>query len=153
SNPDELESARSKYKLPDNFALYVGDVNWNKNLHGLLNAISISKIQLVLVGSALTDQNLPQVKELDALIKELDLGSLITKTGFVPEKDLVVLYNLAGVVVMPSFYEGFGLPVLEGMACGTPVVCSKNSSLEEIGGDVAIFCDPSDPKDISLKIA
>lgn len=148
----EIESTRKKYKLPEIFSLYVGDVNWNKNLTTLLKSVSISKIPLVMVGSALVDKALKPVMELDRLITDLDINSLVIRTGFVPEKDLVAIYNMAQVTVMPSVYEGFGLPVLESMACGTPVICSHNSSLSEIGGNVAIFCDPSSPEDIAAKI-
>jgi len=152
TNNVELQAVRQKYQLPDKFALYVGDVNWNKNLKGLLESVAISKVPLVMVGSALANKQLPQVKELDRLSQQLGIGDLVIKTGFVPQKDLAAIYNLSEVVVVPSFYEGFGLPVLEGMACGIPVICSQNSSLTEIGGSVAIFCDPARPADIAAKI-
>lgn len=152
TNNAQLQAVRQKYHLPDKFALYVGDVNWNKNLKGLLESVVISKVPLVMVGSALANKQLPQVKELDRLSQQLGIKELIIKTGFVPQKDLAAIYNLSEVVVMPSFYEGFGLPVLEGMASGIPVICSQNSSLTEIGGSVAIFCDPASPADIAAKI-
>jgi glycosyltransferase involved in cell wall biosynthesis len=152
ANNGSFDPVKLKYNLPDKFSLYAGDINWNKNLNGLLKSVAIAKIPLVMAGSALMDKNLVQVRDLEALISELGIGNLIKRTGFIPEKDLVVLYNLAEVVVMPSFYEGFGLPVLEGMACGTPVVCSKNSSLAEIGENAAVFCNPLSPQDIAQKI-
>ncbi len=146
-----LKSVREKFKLPQNFALYVGDVNWNKNLENLINSIKISKISLVMVGAAIVDNKVPQTQALERLIKRLNLEGKIVRTGFVAEDDLVSIYNLAGVTVLPSFYEGFGLPILESMACGTPVVCSNNSSISEIAGRLAIFCDPQDPADIAQK--
>ena len=148
-----LETVKSKYRLPDKFCLFVGDVNWNKNIGTLLEAVSISKIPVVLVGNALTDNSLPQTIELNSLINNIGIEKLVTKTSFVPESDLVAIYNLATVTVAPSYYEGFGLPVLESMACGTPVICSDNSSLAEIGVGAAIFCDPSSPQDVAEKIA
>lgn len=148
-----LAKISRKYNLPPSFALYVGDVNWNKNVEGLINAISISKKPLVLIGKALTDENLIQSIQINNLVKKLKIEDLIIKTGFVKEEDLVSIYNLATVTVLPSFYEGFGLPAIESMACGTPVVCSNNSSLSEITtSDTAIYCDPENPQDIADKI-
>ena len=141
-----------KYSLPDKFILYVGDVNWNKNILNLLEAVKIAQANLVMVGQALVDKNLDQTREIDQRIKKLNLGRQITKTGYLIEGDLVTIYNLASLTVLPSFYEGFGLPVLESMACGTPVVCSQVASLAEIA-DPAVFCDPTNPSDIAKKVA
>ena len=149
----KLKAVQEKYKLPKNFCLYVGDVNWNKNIENLLEAVSVSKTQVVMVGKALAETGLSQVTRINGVIRRLKLESKVIKTGFIPNEDLVSIYNLAQVTLLPSFYEGFGLPVLESMACGTPVVCSNNSSLAEIAGSAAIFCDPSDPKDIADKIS
>lgn len=143
----------SQYKLPKDFILYVGDVNWNKNVENLIKAVKIAKTNLVMVGKALTDSNLPQTLMIDKTIAELSLGNQIIKTGYVEEGDLIALYNLARITVLPSNYEGFGLPVLESMACGTPVVCSNLASLAEITGNVAVYCDPTDPNDIAKKIS
>ncbi|MEX2027960.1 MAG: glycosyltransferase family 1 protein, partial [Candidatus Curtissbacteria bacterium] len=123
----------------------------NKNIASLIESIKSSKVPLVMVGAAITDNQIPQTKELNKLIRRLGLEDKIIKTGFVNETELVSLYNLASVTILPSFYEGFGFPVLESMACGTPVICSNNSSLSEIAGKVAIFADPSNPEDISKK--
>jgi len=149
---DKLQKVIKKYHLPKSFILYVGDVNWNKNIANLLEAVKLSKVNLVMAGSSLVDHNLPQVRYIDNFIKRLDLESKVTRLGFIPEQDLVVVYNLAETTTLPSFYEGFGLPVLESMACGTPVVCSNVASLAEISKDVAIFCDPKSPQDIAKKI-
>lgn len=142
-----------KYALPKDFMLYVGDVNWNKNLDILLEAVKIRRVPLVIVGSAIKNENLAETKYLNKLIYDLEINDLITKTGFVPKEDLVEIYNLATVTVFPSFYEGFGLPVLESMACGTPVVCSKNSSLVEIAEDLPIYCNPGSSTDIANKVS
>lgn len=153
NNQHILKNTVKKFNLPRDFVLYVGDVNWNKNLEGLIKAIKIAKVPLVMVGSALTDSSLIQTKNINKLIKKLHLEKQVFKTGFVKDEDLTTIYNLADLTISPSFYEGFGLPVLESMACGTPVVCSKVASLAEIGrGSPAIFCDPQDPADIAAKI-
>ncbi len=145
SHKKKLEKIRKKYTLPDNFMLYVGDVNWNKNISGMLKAVSkIKEYKLILVGSAFKQVSLPEVAALQRTKN-------IRKLGFVPDEDLVVLYNLASVYIQPSFCEGFGLPVLEAMACGCPVVCSYAGSLKEIGGP-AISIDPNDPENIASGI-
>ncbi len=146
-----FNSVKHKFKLPQNFALYVGDVNWNKNLRNLISSLKVSKIPLVMVGAAIVDNKVPQTQALIRLIKRLNLEDKIIRTGFVDEDDLVSIYNLARATILPSFYEGFGLPVLESMACGTPVICSDNSSISEIAGSHAIFCEPQDPQDIARK--
>ncbi len=153
TNTKKIADRAKKYNLPKNFALYVGDVNWNKNIENLIRAVKIAKLDLVMVGSAIIDNQLSETIKINKLIKNLDMGDQIHKLGYVDEQDLICLYNLAQLTLLPSFYEGFGLPVLESMACGTPVVCSKVASLAEIGGDAAIYCDPSNPDDIAAKIS
>jgi len=147
-----LNEVSNKYKLPKDFALYVGDVNWHKNIENMLKAIKISNIDLVMVGKALVDEKIPQTREINGLIGKLGLNKRIIKTGFIEEDDLAAIYNLAKLTLLPSYYEGFGLPVLESMACGTPVVASNISSIPEISKDNIVFCDPADPQDIAKKI-
>ena len=72
--------------------------------------------------------------------------------GYISDIELAKTYNLASLFVYPSFYEGFGLPPLESMACGTPVICSSTTSLPEVGGDAVIYCDPYDIEDIKFQI-
>lgn len=151
-NGRNLVKIAQKHHLPKNFVLYVGDVNWNKNIQNLLEAVSIAKVNLVMVGKALIDPNLLQTKEINQLIKKLHLQNKITKTGYTSQDDLIAVYNLADLTVLPSFYEGFGLPVLESMNCATPVVCSNIAPLTEITDSAAVLCDPVDPKDIADKI-
>src|SRR3989338_6354452 len=146
-----LSAVARKYKLPKTFILYVGDVNWNKNIANLLKAARVAKVNLVMVGNALIDKNLLQTQEIDKLIRKLGISGQITRTGYINEEELIAVYNLAKCCVLPSFYEGFGLPVLEAMACGTPVVCSNRGSLKEIAGPATI-CQPEDPDDIAAKI-
>ncbi len=142
----QLEAVRKKYKLPKKFILYVGDANWNKNLLNLTKACRKLKIPLVLVGqtfilkkfnrSHFENQSLVEVQ------KQIKKHKNIFAPGFVKAKDLVLLYNLATVYCQPSYYEGFGLPVLEAMRCGCPVVCSQTPSLPEVAGDAAYYFNP-----------
>ncbi len=144
---------KEKYHLPDIFSLYVGDATWNKNLPTLVQAVKQTNIPLVMVGKALVEEDFDRTNPWNQdLAKVHDLAKdnpQILRLGFVPGEDLVGLYNLANAFVMPSLYEGFGLPVLEAMACGCPVVTSANSSLKEIAGEAAIFVEPQDPQSIA----
>src|SRR3989344_4912294 len=151
-NPSLLSVVAKKYKLPKKFALYVGDVNWHKNIENMLKAVKIANVDLVMVGKALDEDNLSQTGEINNLIKKLNLKNNIVKTGFVEESELAAIYNLAKVTLLPSFYEGFGLPIVESMACGIPVVASNVASISEIAKGNLLFCDPADPKDIAGRI-
>ena len=133
-------------KPADNFFLYTGVWRSHKNVVNLLKAFArLPEGKLVITGRE--DPFYPEVKE---TIRELGLENRVVLTGLVSEKKLVELYNRARVYVMPSLYEGFGLPPLEAMACGTPVACSNTSSLPEIcgQGNVAFF-DPNDVEDMA----
>ena len=149
TNSTVLNKLKKKYALPENYFMYVGDVNWNKNIPGLLKAFSScikdypSFIQLVLVGKAFLDQSLIQTREIMAMISELGIAKQVIKTGYVDDEILVSLYIHAQALIQPSLYEGFGLPVLEAMSLGCPVVCSSSSSLSEIAGP-SIMVDPND---------
>ncbi len=134
---------KEKYNLPDRFVLYVGDVTWNKNLPRLVEAVKSINVPLVMVGKALVsedfDKNNPWNEDLVKV--QSMINNQIIRLGFVPTEDLVAIYNLATVFVMPSLYEGFGLPILEAMSCGCPVVTTKQGSLEEVAGDAALYVD------------
>ena len=140
-----LHRIKVKYDLPDRFVLYVGDVTWNKNLPRLIKAVQKQKLPLVMVGKALLDKdfdkNNPWNQDLVEVQKLIENDNRIFRLGFVSQEELVMLYNMATVFVMPSLYEGFGLPVLEAMSCGCPVITTKEGSLKEIAGDAVYFVD------------
>ena len=144
-----LRKIKDQYKLPERFILYVGDVNYNKNVLGLIKAFGKLKtkkqnkdLKLVLVGKAFKQKGLKELREIKDLMETLELGKYVKILGWLDNKDLVGIYNLATVYCQPSFYEGFGLPVLEAMSCGTPVVAANTSSLPEISSEAAIMVDP-----------
>ena len=127
----------------EEFVLYVGGANWNKNVLSLAKACQKIKMPLVLVGKEFTSTPIQHIENesLIEILKQVQNDKNISIRGFVETNELVKLYNLAKVYVQPSIYEGFGLPVLEAMACGTPVICGNNSSIAEIAGDAATFAD------------
>ncbi|MCX6791901.1 MAG: glycosyltransferase family 1 protein [Candidatus Gottesmanbacteria bacterium] len=141
TNQSILDGIRRKYSLSKQYVLFVGDVNWNKNVIGLLHAFAalrkhkeLLQFKLVLVGGAFGDNTLPETQEINQFILEHDLKHVVIFPGNVPLEDLSGVYSSAAVYVQPSYYEGFGLPVLEAMACGCPVVSTNTSSLKEIAG-------------------
>ncbi|PIY94093.1 MAG: hypothetical protein COY68_03675 [Candidatus Levybacteria bacterium CG_4_10_14_0_8_um_filter_35_23] len=145
NSESRIQNLREKYGLPERFVLYVGDVTWNKNLPRLIRAVKTLSIPMVMVGKVFTskDYDKSNVWNKDRLEVELltETDPSFIKLGFISCEDLVSIYNLATVFVMPSLYEGFGLPVLEAMACGCPVITSKESSLPEVAGDAAHYID------------
>lgn len=142
THQEKLAQVRRKYGLPEQFLLYVGTLEPRKNLSRLVKAFGrLKKMgqphKLVLAGPWGWSMN-----GFSQQIEESDLGDSIQMLGYIPDEDLPALYSLATVFVFPSIYEGFGLPPLEAMACGTPVLSSQNSSLAEICGEAAFLVDP-----------
>jgi glycosyltransferase involved in cell wall biosynthesis len=146
------EEIRQKYGLPENFILYVGLVEPRKNLPGLIQAYRSVVGQGVrhrLVIAGRFGWNYRQVLE---EIDRLGLQDLVSFTGYVPRQDLPIVYNLASLFVYPTLYEGFGLPALEALACGTPVITSEVASLPEIMGEAGILIPPGDGQALSQAI-
>lgn len=164
-----------RYRLPDRFALYIGDVNYNKNIPMLIKACKVAKIPLVICGKQALDiegikddirylsgpqdwlryilgRPHPELTHYKDLLREFCNAEKVLRLGFVPDEDLVVIYNLATLYCQPSYYEGFGLPVLEAFSCGLPVLASKTQALVEIAETGALFANPKDYKDFASKI-
>ena len=146
-----LAAVRRKYDLPERFILSVGVLQPRKNVEGLIHAYSQlppslrGEYSLVITGKrGWLDANLPQVAR--------DAGAGIHFTGYVADEELPALYSLASCLVYPSFYEGFGLPPLEAMACGTPVITSNATSLPEVTGGAAVLVDPHDVPALAVAI-
>src|SRR3989338_8382569 len=143
-----IKEIRKRYGLPEKFVLYVGDVTWNKNLPRLIEAVKKISVPLVMVGNALVqtdvDMGNPWNKDFDKVLGLVDGDNRIIRLGFVSKEEFGLLFNIATVFTMPSLYEGFGLPVLEAMSCGCPVIISREGSLAEIAGNACYYIDPYD---------
>jgi glycosyltransferase involved in cell wall biosynthesis len=146
TDPDVLAGVRARYRLPDRFILHVGTLQPRKNLVRLVEALERlheascqPALHLVLIGAKGW-----LCEEIFEAIARPGVAERVIVPGFVDDADLPAIYSLAGLFVFPSLYEGFGLPVLEAMACGCPVVCSNASSLPEVAGDAALLVPPTD---------
>lgn len=143
--PAAIEQLRARHGLPERFVLYVGTLEPRKNLTTLLEAF------------ALVSQSVPDVplligggkgwmyEPIFARLEQLNLRDRVKFAGYIPEEELPLWYAAATVFVFPSIYEGFGMPPLEAMACGTPVITSNTSSLPEVVGDAGLMVAPTDP--------
>ncbi len=147
---------KQKFNLPSSFLLYVGDATWNKNLPRIVDIVKKINIPLVMVGKVL-GQDLVSVsdnpwnKDLISVIRDVESDKRFLRLGFLEQDDLVKIYNLATALFMPSLYEGFGLPVLEAMASGCPVITSKEGSLPEVAGEAVQYVDANN-EDEMLKV-
>lgn len=149
-NPNELLKVRQRYNLPKDFVLYVGRLNERKNILNLLKSIpflSNHDIPLVLVGSY--DW---KMFDINSVINQMGITDRVHLTGFISDEDLPVVYSLAKLFLFVSFEEGFGLPPLEAMAAGVPVVISDRSSLPEVCGEAGCYVNPDSPKSIATAI-
>ena len=151
--PEAIAAVRVRYGLPEDFILAVGTIEPRKNLSRLLEALQRLRqkgdnARLVVVGSKGW-----LYEGFFRHLEELQLGDAVLLPGYVPDVDLPAVYSAAKVYVLPSLYEGFGLEVLEAMACGTAVVCSHTSSLPEVGGEAAHYFDPTDVEEMAEAIA
>jgi glycosyltransferase involved in cell wall biosynthesis len=147
---DDVVRVRERYQLQDEFVLYAGNVKPHKNLERLIEAFHLVRkrgldhLKLVLIGDEIS-----KYTALRRAVHQHQLHKYVRFLGYLPEDTLAVMYRLAGVFVFPSLYEGFGLPPLEAMASGTPVVTSNVSSLPEVAGDAAVLVDPYNPHAIA----
>ena len=147
-----LERIRQEYQLPQKFVLFVGGIYPGKNFGNLLKAFSLIHTtfpqHIVVAG-----QPRWGYKNDFALIDELGLQEKVHLTGWVSQEDLVAFYNLADLFIYPSFYEAFGIPLLEAMACGCPVVSSTTGAVPEIANGAALLADPQRPDEIAPAIS
>lgn len=150
-----------KYKLKPGYIYNGGGLEVRKNAEGVIRAYKylleknknehfVQEMPKLVISGKLMPQMAPLVVDVEKLSRELNITQQIQILDFVPQKDLPALYKNAAMFVYPSHYEGFGLPVLEAMNIGTPVVTAKNSSLPEVGIDGVLYCNADDHKDIAM---
>jgi len=149
---EEIKNYKISMGIDFPLILYVGALDPRKNITNLLKSFYQVKKKgynhkLVIVGSIRFNSG-----QISKTIQQLNLSDDIIITGHLPEKDLPKIYNAADIFVFPSFYEGFGLPPLEAMSCGTPVISSNTSSLPEVVGNAGILIDPHNPNELADKI-
>ena len=142
SSKTRIKSLKAKYSLPDKFISFVGNINYNKNLSALIKATGQTKANLVINTQANLNSNIPEVKALLTSINQLDDKSQVTFIKLANQQELVDFYSASYAYIQPSLYEGFGLPVLEAFASGTPVFSANTSSLPEVGGSAAVYFNP-----------
>lgn len=151
-----IDNTRTKYRLPEQYILYMGTLEPRKNILGIveafakfkLNGMTTAKsIKLVLAGKKGW-----LYEPIFEKIKQLGLEEEVVFTDYVDERDKVAIYHLASAFIFPSLYEGFGIPVLEAMAAGTPVITSNVSSLPEVAGEAAILISPQDTEGMACAL-
>jgi glycosyltransferase involved in cell wall biosynthesis len=154
-NAARMLQLRQRYALPERYVLFVGTLEPRKNIAFLLQAFSRllaerpqDDVQLVVAGGRGWGDGQPI-----ATMEALNIRPRVIFTDFVEDDDLPDLYRGAQMFVYPSLYEGFGLPVVEAMACGTPVITSNRASLPEVAGDAALLIDPTRPDDLAAAMS
>lgn len=144
--PDFLVQVKQKFQLPDRFLLNVGTIEPRKNLLSIIKALKDSDIPLVAVGKK-------QKKYFNVVQREIHKNKVqVQFLDHVDMHELAAVYRLADVLVYPSYFEGFGIPVIEALFSGTPVITSNLSSLPEAGGSAALYIDPKNVADLRSKI-
>jgi len=142
---EALRFVHAKYKLPERFILFVGSIERRRNIETLLRAVAYLRdkqgltLPIVIAGGRTN-----HASHLESVILEQGLQDQVVWLGYVPDEDLPLLYNVATMYVYPSIAEGFGLTMLEAMACGCPVICSNVDSLPEVAGEACILLSPTD---------
>jgi len=152
---EEMERVSERYQIRGRFVLYAGNIKPHKNLSRLIAAFALLKqraghedLKLLIIGDEIN-----RYGSLRRSVESAGIRQDVRFFGFVPDRTLAALYRLASAFAFPSLYEGFGLPPLEAMACGTPVVTSRLSSLPEVVGDAAVLVDPYSVEDIADGLA
>jgi glycosyltransferase involved in cell wall biosynthesis len=149
-NEEVIAQVKLKHNLPGSYLLFVGRINARKNIETLIEALRFVKdknISLVIAGEK--NWKAPELKH---FMNDLELQSKIYFTGSVTDDELCIIYAMAKIFCFPSFAEGMGLPPLEAMASGIPVVVSNTTSMPEVCGKAALYVDPGDPKSIAEKV-
>ena len=142
--PEEVAAFRQRHGLPADYFLYIGTLEPRKNIPNLLRAYAAGRPRFAGCKLVLAGAKGWEYKEIFSLVEELHLQNEVVFTGYLPSAELAYLYAGARAFLFPSFYEGFGMPPLEAMACGVPVMASNRSSLPEVVGDAGLLVEPEE---------
>ena len=144
-----LQKVKQKYNLPDRFLLNVGSVEERKNAALIVKALPLlqDKLPLVIVG-----KRTKYAVEIEKTAEKLGVRKLLYFFDNVPFADLAPLYHLSEIFIYPSHYEGFGIPIIEAINCGVPVIAATGSCLEEAGGENCLYVNPNDEKQLAEAI-
>ena len=150
-----IDQTLIKYRLPSKYVLYTGSVNWNKNLLNQTKAALAQGIDIVYIGKGFESRenlNHPEMKSFKEFLDKYSKNSRVHILGYVSHQELIDLLSGAKAVLYVSYYEGFGLPILEAQSCGTPVITGNTSSMVEVAGKGALLVDPDNEKSIEEAI-
>ncbi len=150
--PEAVTSVHTRYSLPDRYLLFVGTIEPRKNLTRLLTAFEAIHSKEMTDGLVIVGRRGWLYKDFFARLEQSPVRDAVLFPGYVPDEDLPAIYAGAQALVFPSLYEGFGLPVLEALACGTPVVASRASSIPEVGGGAVLYFNPASAGEITEAI-
>ncbi|AKD55184.1 glycosyltransferase family 4 protein [Spirosoma radiotolerans] len=153
NDPNQLATIRTQFNLPNEFIFFLGNTDPKKNVRGVLKSLLLlkkqGKLTLPVVISNLT------AASLNVILTDID-GQILTENirlcGYIPNAVLPLVYNAATIFLCPSLRESFGLPILEAMACGTPVLTSSTSSMPEVAGDAALLVNPTSIEEMALQL-
>lgn len=153
-----LKRVQRKYRLPKHYILYVGDINYNKNIPNLIKTLKFlpEKIKLVCVGKNFYPHPIPEWQWIESQIALSDVAKRVTFITELPTSatvELAAIYQGAVAYIQPSLYEGFGLPILEAMTCQTPVICADNSSLSEVALTKAVVVEQAKAEDFAAGVS
>ncbi|HBI17263.1 MAG TPA: hypothetical protein DDY52_03925 [Candidatus Moranbacteria bacterium] len=153
----DSQAVLKKYELTPGYIYSGGGLDKRKNIDTLIYAYKLlldknKNIPDLVISGKLMPQLAPLIIDVEKIVKELEIQDKVKILGFVSQENLPAIYKNASVFVYPSLYEGFGLPLLEAMNVGVPIVTSSNSSLDEVIGDSAVFFDPNNKEDVANKI-
>ncbi len=146
------QTLRQRYGISSPYVLYVGALNGRKNIARMLQAFRLAYRDHPEYALVIAGKRQWKAEAIDHVMEDPVLQRVVKFTGYVPDEDLPGIYRGATAFLFPSLYEGFGLPVLEAMACGTPVITSNISSMPEVAGNAAILVDPYDVSEMSAAI-
>ncbi len=147
-SPETVTTVRARYGLPARYLIFVGTIEPRKNLIRLLSVFEVLRDDGLTDGLVVVGRRGWLYDDFFAAVERSPARDAVTFPGYVADEDLPALYAGAQTLVFPSLYEGFGLPVLEAMACGVPVAASRASSIPEVGGEAALYFDPTDVEEM-----